>query len=280
YVARIDAVTISDNRSVSKVSNQNGVYFSQSSDPGDIVEDYSYVLGGESKGMVGYTLYDADSAYRVSQEDFSELSLIMDYENCRLTGSSKAGESMTFDKKGYVSVTGSSADFTLGMVADKDYPTDWFAIEVSGTNVNNASLEMCEKGWVLTADNLEEITVSVNNKDVSANTSFNAESNSVLIYEIDENTIGILADNDNDGVYETPVETHKNELPGDVNGNGKIDAADYAMCKRAYLKTFTLSEEQKERADINKNGKVDTAEYAMIKRHFLKTYTIPGAEGK
>ena len=69
-------------------------------------------------------------------------------------------------------------------------------------------------------------------------------------------------------------------VPGDVNGNGKIDASDYAMAKRAYLKTYTLSEEQLMRADINKNNKLDASEYAMIKRHYLKTYTIPGAEGK
>ena len=64
-------------------------------------------------------------------------------------------------------------------------------------------------------------------------------------------------------------------MRGDVNGNGKIDAADYAMCKRAFLKTFTLSAEQLLRADINGNGKVDASEYAMIKRHFLGTYRIP-----
>ena len=69
-------------------------------------------------------------------------------------------------------------------------------------------------------------------------------------------------------------------VPGDVNGNGKIDAADYAMAKRAFLKTYALGEEQAERADINGNGKLDAAEYAMIKRHYLKTYVIPGAEGK
>ncbi|MBR0232252.1 MAG: leucine-rich repeat protein [Clostridia bacterium] len=69
-------------------------------------------------------------------------------------------------------------------------------------------------------------------------------------------------------------------VPGDVNGNGKIDAADYAMAKRAYLKTYTLSAEQFMRLDINKNGKIDASEYAMIKRHYLKTYVIPGAEGK
>ncbi|MBP5155764.1 MAG: dockerin type I repeat-containing protein, partial [Clostridia bacterium] len=64
-------------------------------------------------------------------------------------------------------------------------------------------------------------------------------------------------------------------MRGDVNGNGRIDAADYAMCKRAFLKTFTLSAEQLLRADINGNGKVDASEYAMIKRHFLGTYRIP-----
>ena len=72
----------------------------------------------------------------------------------------------------------------------------------------------------------------------------------------------------------------KDYIPGDVNGNGKIDTADYAMAKRAFLKTFTLNEDQLKRADINKNGKLDASEYAMIKRHYLKTYVIPGAEGK
>ena len=65
-------------------------------------------------------------------------------------------------------------------------------------------------------------------------------------------------------------------VPGDVNGNGRIDTADYAMCKRAYLRTYTLNEEQLMRADINGNSRLDAAEYAMIKRHYLGTYTIPG----
>jgi hypothetical protein len=68
-------------------------------------------------------------------------------------------------------------------------------------------------------------------------------------------------------------------MPGDVNGNNKIDTSDYAMCKRAFLRTYELSAEQLKRADINKNGKVDASEYAMIKRHYLGTYTIPGTAG-
>ena len=52
------------------------------------------------------------------------------------------------------------------------------------------------------------------------------------------------------------------------------------MCKRAYLRTYTLNNDQFARADINGNKKLDAAEYAMIKRHCLKTYVIPGTEGK
>ncbi|MBO4278007.1 MAG: dockerin type I repeat-containing protein [Clostridia bacterium] len=82
------------------------------------------------------------------------------------------------------------------------------------------------------------------------------------------------------GIYNWRIKGLPAFIPGDVNGNNKIDTADYAMCKRAFLKTFTLNEEQLVRADINGNSKVDASEYAMIKRHYLKTYTIPGAEGK
>ncbi|MBR0231163.1 MAG: hypothetical protein IJQ53_02945 [Clostridia bacterium] len=69
-------------------------------------------------------------------------------------------------------------------------------------------------------------------------------------------------------------------VPGDVNGNEKIDARDYAMAKRSYLGTYQLSEDETMRGDINKNNKVDAQDYAMIKRHYLGTYVIPGAEGK
>ncbi|MBR5746549.1 MAG: dockerin type I repeat-containing protein [Clostridia bacterium] len=69
-------------------------------------------------------------------------------------------------------------------------------------------------------------------------------------------------------------------IPGDINGNQKIDPADYAMAKRTFLGTFELLPDMLKRGDINKNGKIDAVEYAMIKRHVLRTFVIPGAEGK
>ena len=182
FVARIDAKEISNNRSVSKVEYSNGNYMNRSSGPSEIIEDYSYVLSGESEGTIGYNLFDPDSAYRVSQDNSERIDLKMDYEKCDLSGFSAAGKSVVFDKNGFVSVEGESADYRMSMVFDDDHPTDWFAVQVSGSNANNATLSKTNEGYVLSADNLQDVEISVNNKVSSANLKFNTQYNSVLIY--------------------------------------------------------------------------------------------------
>lgn len=96
----------------------------------------------------------------------------------------------------------------------------------------------------------------------------------------DENDITILAGKI-EGQEETTVEqrsayTHASDfLPGDANGNSKIDTQDYAMIKRHFLRTYTMTDDQFKRADINMNSKIDASEYAMVKRHYLGTYKLP-----
>ncbi len=207
YVARLDAMSVSNNRSVTKVRNTNGNYVNQNNAPGDIVEDYSYILGGKSKGTIGYNLYDADSAYKVTQNDPVNLQLSMKYQDCRLTGGSAAGKSVVFDKNGYVSVNGESAQFNISMTHDIDFPTDWFTVQVKGDNTNDASLKKVNNGWVVSADRLQNVEVAVNNKEDSAHVKFSTKYKSALIYEINKKTIGIAVDTDNNGTYETKVKT-------------------------------------------------------------------------
>ena len=52
---------------------------------------------------------------------------------------------------------------------------------------------------------------------------------------------------------------------GDVNGNGRIDAADYLMIKDSILGKLKLNDLQVKAADVNNNGKIDAADYLMIK---------------
>ncbi len=60
---------------------------------------------------------------------------------------------------------------------------------------------------------------------------------------------------------------------GDVNMNGKIDARDYLLLKRAFFKTYTLQCSD-EIADVNGNGKLDARDYLLLKRAFFGTYVI------
>ena len=61
---------------------------------------------------------------------------------------------------------------------------------------------------------------------------------------------------------------------GDINNDGEIDKYDYIYCKRAVLKTITLSDVQTESADVNGDGNINSYDYILIKRHVLKTFVI------
>lgn len=56
---------------------------------------------------------------------------------------------------------------------------------------------------------------------------------------------------------------------GDVNNNGKIEAEDCALIKRAIFGKVTLDEVQMRLADVNKNENVEKYDYILVKRHAL-----------
>ncbi|MBR5278120.1 MAG: DUF1906 domain-containing protein [Clostridia bacterium] len=63
-------------------------------------------------------------------------------------------------------------------------------------------------------------------------------------------------------------------LRGDINQNGKIDARDYLLLKRAYFGTYDLNNVTTLLADVNENGTVDARDYLLLKRAYFGTYTI------
>ncbi|MBR5278446.1 MAG: hypothetical protein IKU23_04180 [Clostridia bacterium] len=82
-------------------------------------------------------------------------------------------------------------------------------------------------------------------------------------YAMDEESIPALKEEAPDPEY----------VVGDINGNGKIDARDYLLLKRAYFGTYTLTCAD-EVADINGNGKIDARDYLLLKRAYFGTYEI------
>lgn len=283
FIARIDAFAISENRSVAKVQiGENGNYFTMNTAPGDIEEDYSYILGNESEGTIGYNLRDGDSAYQVTQSEPDEIELAMTYENCSMIGGSKAGESVVFDKSGFVEVKGQSAEYSMAITMNDKHPTDWFNVSVKGQGADSATLRQVDDGWVVTSDSLKNVAVSVNNKYDMAYTSFTTEYPEALIYEIDEDTIGIAVDKDNNGTYETtlntktsksnpddvkPGETESIGNLGDIDNDGEITANDALTILRASVGLSELTPDQTKLADIDGDGQITANDALSVLRY-------------
>jgi len=63
-------------------------------------------------------------------------------------------------------------------------------------------------------------------------------------------------------------------IKGDINGNGKIDAADYLYLKRYLLGTISLEGASLKAAFVSGESNISVTDYIMIKRQYLGTYTI------
>ncbi len=61
---------------------------------------------------------------------------------------------------------------------------------------------------------------------------------------------------------------------GDVNGDGKMNTVDYALVKRAYIGTATLSEFGLLAAGVPEGGKLRAINYVYIKRACVRTFDI------
>ena len=277
YYARIDANAIDNDRSVSKLKKSGSGYSSISAAIGDIIEDDSFVIDGNSKKTVGYTLADTNASYIVSQEHAVNLDLTMDYYDCGFKAVSAAGKSAIFDKSGYVEVTGESADYSLGMVYNDSNPTDWFAVTASGVGANKASLQMVDGGYILLSDNLSDVHVTANNRENVASASFSTNYNSVYIYEIDENTIGLKVDTDGNGTYETELPTDTFQI-GDTNLDGKINIRDVTSIQRHLVELEKFNEEQLAIADTNGDGNVDIADATHLQMYLAEYGVVLGKQ--
>lgn len=122
---------------------------------------------------------------------------------------------------------------------------DWYGVMRGAASVGVPLYFIVEHGFHTNADNAVALLDSATLADIAA-------AEALAIGEI----LGL----------------HKREYkPGDVNGDGHIDARDYAMLKRYLLGTYELTAAELARADANGDGVVNAADYATIKRKVLGT---------
>ena len=218
-----------------------------------------YAIGGQSQGCV------------MTFSEPETIDLSMCYENDLISVNFPNARQAFFDSPAYAEITGVSSDYSISMVSNDGYaPTDWYKIQVEST-ASEISFEKTEEGYILTSDRLRDLRISANSDNAIAKRSFSTdEYQEILIYEIDEKTIGISVDTDGDGIFETPVENSP-ETPqfGDINADGEVSADDaaYVLIEAALQGSGADSEltpEQLFTADINGNGVLDASDAAAI----------------
>jgi hypothetical protein len=82
----------------------------------------------------------------------------------------------------------------------------------------------------------------------------------VLIYDIDDYTIGIAIDEDGDGTFETDSPIAQTEHDGDMNYDGTLDNVDLLLMKKTI---FGLS---KVVGDLNLDGTTNVIDLMILKQ--------------
>ena len=247
--------------------------------------NYEINLNGKMEFMNNVPCFfapDANSNGYVKQTDAGDLDAMIRYSDWLVRASAKDFATISFDKTACsVSVSAdAAAPYTLSMTLGDNCPMTWFTLQISGASAKKATLTAVENGYILESDeNLSGITAEAFGKDSSAKISFSCEYKKVLIYQTDDNKLGVKADADGDGIYETDI-TLTQKLLGDVNEDGKIDSVDAAEILVAAASKGAggegLSEQLAPIADVNSNGDYDATDAAFI----LQFAAYAGAGGK
>ena len=171
---------------------------------------YSDIADG-TYSKTAYAMDDPDSGYIVEFEQPEQLGFILSYENTLLQAEASNGTEARFAPSGCVSVCGDKTDYELNIVLNEGYTVtdDWYGMSVKGSGVNEATLEKSENGYILNADNLKDVHIKAYNDEAADECVISTDYTEVFIYEKDADTIGATVDTDNNGTYETEIETSK-----------------------------------------------------------------------
>ncbi|MBR5371001.1 MAG: hypothetical protein IK130_02185 [Oscillospiraceae bacterium] len=219
--------------------------FSSMEEGNIILCDLEFDEDTEKTVSMSYALANPTSRYYLAYADkYSDYNVRMDYENAAYFAKADSVRYMEFAPEGEISLNGSSTDYDITLVTDPALcTTDWYTLRVTGGKADKMALRCTEGGYLFYADNMENITVSADNGSHRAAVTFSAETPcAVMIYEINADTLGVKADTDGDGVFETPLETERTSLlEGDINCDGRLSVADAVLLAKTVAEDTSVS---------------------------------------
>ena len=253
----VGALAVAVMFSMSACGNSTGTADGNSSGDSSAQSDIKFAIGDSSKGCI------------MNLDQKENIDMSMRYQNDLISVNFENADKVVFDPSGYVEAGGENSSYHLDIISNDGYaPTDWYDITVSGIG-KEVNLKKAENGYILNSDNLKDINVYAQSDNASPSCNFSTEYDSVLIYEINENTIGIAVDTDNNGSYETDIQDIIKILAGDANNDGKVSISD-AVAILQYLANsnkYPLEGQAKINADCDGIAGVTGQDAATIQQY-------------
>ncbi len=273
YISDMTSNYIEQDFYVQKVTRSTNNLLISAPTSQDEIKYFSSLSDGTSDEIMKIAFADSTKGYEISIESPETVTMDMNYPDFLMSVNADQVKDIIFEPEGCITLEGENTGYELSMIANEDHlTTDWYRLTVAGTG-NQAYFEQTADGYLLKGDNLKEVHVSAYlNPDTTKSVSeitFSADSDSVLIYEINKDTIGIKTDSDGDGVYEEEISSQLLSKLGDVTHSGKIDILDVITINRAILGKEKLTPEQLNTIDFNGDGKPDTSDSLKLMKYIV-----------
>lgn len=278
FSAVLTSKSIRSDFSIRKINMAANGSFTYSSDGDDDIKTFSSFTDGQEPADIKFALGDSTHGCIMKINEAQDANMSMRFEQDLIRVKNKNTKELVFAPSGYVSMKGERSGYTADIISNDGYsPTCWYDMSVSGEGAEVIFFKT-ENGYILRSDNLNDVTVAAVSDSTSPKCNFSTDKSEVFIYEIDEKTIGIAIDTDDDGTYETNVETRSaSGSLGDVNADGFVDSSDASEILTIYAQVSTgggnISDEIKAAADINGDGLVDSSDASLILEYYAYVST-------
>jgi uncharacterized repeat protein (TIGR02543 family) len=269
YIAVLRSSATTSDCSISRVKQtSNGDWTANNSSSDGLVRYFCDFYDDEdsSSNEFKVALQDSQSAweFKLTNGTTDTIDLDMSYEDSLLSADVSNGTSVKFAPEGIIEIGAVDSDYTLDMVYNEGcYTLPWYDVSVSGHRAYVTSMTKTDEGIVLYGDNLVNVTVSANSDDITTAVNFSTTANTVLIYDIDEYTIGIAVDEDGDGTFDTDNPIAQTEHTSDLNYDDQVDAMDLLLMKRAILGLSKVM------GDLNQDGVTNILDLIALKQEVL-----------
>ena len=227
---------------------------------------------------ISYLLDDPDKAYLLTFEELENPSVMLCADNDTIVAKCENANEFIISPSGYLKFSGENVKYQFMTATASEFaPTEWSEVQVSGT-ADTAALRKTGDGYVLESDQLENVTVTaLNGEEISAECVFSTDQDEAFISEISKEKIGVSVDTDDNGSYETELDTKSVSaiLTGDVTGDGAVSVDDAQVTLNVYVKIMAgkehgLSEAQFSACDVNQDGKISVEDAQYILLYYVK----------